>query len=181
MRNLEFDYSLILLLFIIHSSCSTSTNTPPDSYFIACGSSNDITHLHRTFVADSQQPSVTFDSEHSDIVNSSRTFSPIYQSARTFTTLASYNFDIAHKGWHFIRLYFHPLSKILASVSFSVVTGSYALLDHFCFNTSKHNSAYMFKEFVIDVNTDILTLTFVPSRESDVAFVNAIEVVSCPR
>ncbi|XP_028807544.1 receptor-like protein kinase THESEUS 1 [Neltuma alba] len=180
MRNLEFYYSLILLLFIIHSSCSTSTDAPLDSYFIACGSSNNITHLHRTFVPDSQQPSVTFDSEHSDIINSSRTFSPIYQSARTFSTSASYNFDMNHKGWHFVRLYFYPLSKTLASASFSVVAGSYVLLDRFSFNTSKHNSTYLFKEFVIYVSTDILILTFVPFRDSDVAFANAIEVVSIP-
>ncbi|XP_054812231.1 receptor-like protein kinase THESEUS 1 [Prosopis cineraria] len=152
-----------------------------DNYLIACGSPQNITHHGRTFLPDSQHPSVRSDYEHSDsLSNSSISVSPIYQSARTFTASASYNFDVNHKGWHFIRLYFHPLSERLASVSFSVVTETHVLLDSFRFNTSDNKSYSSFREYAIYVNTNLLILTFVPSSDSDIAFVNAIEVLSVP-
>ncbi|KAG6637390.1 receptor-like protein kinase THESEUS 1 [Carya illinoinensis] len=170
---------LAIILFMGHGSCASFT--PVDNYLIACGSSKNVTFQDRTFVSDSEHSSLVLRSGNSSVASSnSTTPPPIYQSARVFLGMASYKFEIKQKGRHWVRLYFYPLPKSgenLTSASMSVVTDNFVLLNNFTFN--KYNGSYMFKEYAINVTSDTLTLTFVPSNNS-VAFINAIEVVSIP-
>ncbi|KAL1346144.1 hypothetical protein AAHE18_08G169100 [Arachis hypogaea] len=153
------------------------------NYLIACGSSKNITFQGRTFVPDSQHSSLVFktgDSLVSASSNSSTAPSPIYQSARIFTDTATYRFEIAQQGRHWVRLYFSPVRNSghdLNSASVTVVTDNFVLLSNFTFRS--YNGSYMFREYAINVTSDTLTMTFIPSNGS-IAFVNAIEVVSMP-
>ncbi|KAG2677915.1 hypothetical protein I3843_12G121200 [Carya illinoinensis] len=170
---------LAVILFMGHGS--SASFTPIDNYLVACGSSKNVIFQDRTFVSDSEHSSLVLKSDNSSVASSNSSAPlPIYQSARIFSAMASYKFKIEQKGRHWIRLYFFPLPKSgqnLNSASMSVFTDNFVLLNNFTFK--KYNGAYMFKEYAINVTSDTLTLTFLPSNNS-VAFVNAIEVVSIP-
>ncbi|CBI20358.3 unnamed protein product, partial [Vitis vinifera] len=171
--------AVILLGFIGHGSYASFT--PVDNYLIACGSSKNLTFQGRTFVPEVQS-SIVLKSQGNSVtaVSSSTALPPIYQSARIFSGIASYKFEIEQEGRHWVRLYFYPISNSshdLTSASITVVTDSFVLLNNFTFKN--YNRSYLFKEYAINVTSDTLTLTFIPSNNS-VAFVNAIEVVSVP-
>ncbi|XP_021809099.1 receptor-like protein kinase THESEUS 1 [Prunus avium] len=172
---------LVLAFVLLMSLRSSASFTPIDNYLIACGSSKSITFQGRTFVPDTQQSSLVLKSANSVVASSNSTVpSPIYQSARVFEVAASYKFKIQQEGRHWVRLYFYPLTspgQNLESAQFTVVTDHFVLLTNFTFKN--YNGSYLFKEYAINVTSDTLTLTLIPSNNS-VAFVNAIEVVSIP-
>ncbi|XP_009119966.1 receptor-like protein kinase THESEUS 1 [Brassica rapa] len=175
---------LVLLLFL---SCYTSSAlfTPPDNYLISCGSSQNITYQGRTFVPDSSlHSSLLLKTGNSSVATTSTSTSnasiSIYQTARVFSGLASYRFKITSLGRHWIRLHFSPIKSStwnLNSASITAVTDDFVLINNFSFKN--HNGSYIFKEYAVNVTSDLLTLTFIPSNGS-VVFVNAIEVVSVP-
>lgn len=172
--------TLFLLDFIVF--ISSASFVPVDNYLIACGSSQNITFQGRTFVPDTDQPSITLKAQANSIVASSNSTvpSPIYQSVRIFPSTSSYKFEIKQQGRHWVRLYFYPLPNTmhnLKSRSITVVTDSFVLLNNFTFQN--YNGTYLFKEYSINVTSNSLTLTFLSSNSS-FAFVNAIEVVSIP-
>ncbi|KAI9093205.1 hypothetical protein K1719_027219 [Acacia pycnantha] len=181
MRFLELIlFVLVVFLFLIDGS--SSSFIPPDNFLISCGASQNITFQSRSFVPDSQHSSLTLKTGNSKLVASSKSGvpSPIYQSARIFTSKASYKFKIKQQGRHWVRLYFCPLPNSghdLTSASLSVATDDFVLLNNFTFRN--RNGSYMSKEYAINITSDALTLSFIPSNGS-VAFVNAIEVVSMP-
>ncbi|KAK7244371.1 hypothetical protein RIF29_39192 [Crotalaria pallida] len=171
---------LVVFLFLVNASFALYT--PLDNYLIACGSSQNITFQGHTFVPDSQHSSLVFKTGNSVIAisNSSVAPFPVYQSARIFTQTAYYIFDIEQVGRHWIRLYFYPVPNSghdLTSAAVTVVTDDFVLLSNFSFRN--YNGSYMFKEYTVNVTSDTLTVTFIPSNGS-AAFVNAIEVVSMP-
>lgn len=170
---------LVLTIALLMGHKSSASFTPVDNYLIACGSSQNVIFQGRTFVPDSVHSSLVLKSQGDSVVNSSSSApSPIYQSARIFSGTSSYKFEIQQEGRHWVRLYFYPLpnsSKNLTSASVTVVTENFVLLNNFTFKN--YNGSYMLKEYAINVTSDTLTLTFIPSNNS-VAFVNAIEVVS---
>ncbi|KAE8125751.1 hypothetical protein FH972_020525 [Carpinus fangiana] len=170
---------LAVVLFMGHGSCASFT--PVDNYLIACGSSKSFTFQGRTFVPDSDHSSLVLKTGNSSVSSSNSSVPPpIYQSARIFVGMGSYKFKIEQEGRHWVRLYFYPLPKSgqnLNSASMSVITDNIVLLNNFTFKN--YNGSYMFKEYAINVTSDTLTLTFIPSNNS-VAFINAIEVVSIP-
>ncbi|XP_020202623.1 receptor-like protein kinase THESEUS 1 [Cajanus cajan] len=171
-------FVLVIYLFLVNGSFAAYI--PRDNYLIACGSSQSITFQDRTFVPDSQHSSLVLKTQNSVVAssNSSVTF-PIYQSARIFTEKASYRFEV-EKGRHWLRLYFSPLPNSahnLTAAAITVATDDFVLLCNFTFRN--YNGSYMFREYAINVTSDTLTVTFIPSNGS-VAFVNAIEVVSMP-
>lgn len=173
---------IALVLFEVMISSSNALFTPPDSYLIACGSSQNVTFQGQIYSPDSGHPSLKLSSSSNSIVatsNSSAPF-PIYQSARIFSSATSYVFGIKKKGPHWIRLYFSPIpnsSQDLKSSTLHVVTENFVLLNNFTFKDYK--GSYMSREFAVNVDSHSLTLSFIPSNNS-VAFVNAIEVVSIP-
>ncbi|KAL5976212.1 Receptor-like protein kinase THESEUS 1 [Asimina triloba] len=166
--------------FVVH--LSTAAFNPVDNYLLACGSSHNISFQGQTFVPDSYQSSFLLKSEGDSSVSasSSNVPSPIYRSLRIFPQPSSYEFDIRQKGRHWVRLYFYPLPHSghdLSSASITVVTENFVLVNNFIFKNQ--NRSFLFKEYIVDVTTDSLTINFVPANGS-VIFVNAIEVVSIP-
>ncbi|XP_010278350.1 PREDICTED: receptor-like protein kinase THESEUS 1 [Nelumbo nucifera] len=173
--------SLLFLGFTVRGSHASSF-TPVDNYLIACGSSQNVTYQDQTFVPDSWQSSLVLKSQGNTVAVTSNSSapSPIYQSVRVFPALASYKFGIRQKGRHWIRLYFYPIpdsGQNLRSASITVITDDFVLLNNFTFKN--YNGSYLFKEYAINVTSDTLVLTFIPSNNS-VTFVNGIEVVSAP-
>ncbi|KAG6421325.1 hypothetical protein SASPL_117876 [Salvia splendens] len=155
--------------------------TPANNYLLACGSSQNVIFLGQTYVPDSvPSSSVALKSRGDSFVVSSNSTAPfpIYQSARVFRSTASYRFDIKRQGRHWVRLHFYPLpGQNLTSASITVVTEDFVLLHNFSFDTYK--GSYLFKEYAVNVTSNSLLVTFIPTNGS-VAFVNAIEVVSVP-
>ncbi|CAL0310132.1 unnamed protein product [Lupinus luteus] len=173
-------FFLVVLLFLVNASFALYT--PLDNYLIACGSSQNITFQGHTFVPDSQHSSLVSKTGDSIVVTSNSRLVPfpIYQSARIFTEKSSYTFEIEQEGRHWLRLYFYPVPNSghdLISAAITVVTDDFVLLSNFTFRNYK--GSYMFKEYAINVTSETLIVTFIPSIGS-VAFVNAIEVVSMP-
>ncbi|EEF27390.1 ATP binding protein, putative, partial [Ricinus communis] len=171
----------LVLLELIVCNRSFAAFTPLDNYLIACGSSQNVTFQGRTFVPDSGHSSLTLKSGTSVVAVSNSGFpSAIYQSARVFSGTASYKFKIQQEGRHWIRLYFYPVpnsGQNLTSASITAVTDDFVLLNNFTFKN--YNGSYMFKEYAVNVTSDTLTISFIPSNNS-VTFVNGIEVVSVP-
>ncbi|KAF8116864.1 hypothetical protein N665_0014s0125 [Sinapis alba] len=172
-------------LLVLFLSCYTSLAlfTPPDNYLISCGSSQNITFQGRTFVPDSPILKTGNSSVVAAATNSNSSNLSIYQTARVFSGLASYRFKIASLGRHWIRLHFSPIKNStwnLTSASITVITDDFVLLNNFSFKNQNGSSPpHIFKEYTVNVTTDSLTLTFIPSNTS-VVFVNAIELVSVP-
>lgn len=172
--------SLMICVYLAQNSYSLFI--PADNYLISCGSSKNVTYIGQTYVPDSPQSSISLKTQGNDFVatsNSTPPF-PIYQSARIFSMKASYRFEINQKGRHWVRLYFYPIPSSvydLASATFTVVTENFVLLNNFTFKNYK--GSYIFREYLVNVTSDDLFITFIPSNNS-IAFVNAIEVVSVP-
>ncbi|KAI3989939.1 hypothetical protein MKX01_003642 [Papaver californicum] len=172
----------VLVVLSVVDRGSYAAYTPVDNYLIACGSSHDVQFQGRTFVPDSKQSSFELKSQKESVIVSSNSgaLSPIFQSLRIFSAVASYKFKIKQKGRHWIRLHFFPLpdsSNNLRSVPITVVTEKFVLLNSFTFKN--YNGSYLSKEYSVNVTSDTLTLTFIPSNNS-VTFINGIEVVSVP-
>ncbi|KAL0347588.1 UNVERIFIED_CONTAM: Receptor-like protein kinase FERONIA [Sesamum calycinum] len=90
-------------------------------------------------------------------------------------------------GRKFVRLYFYPASYNGLNASnaiFSVTSGAYTLLRNFsaALTTEALNYDYIMKEFSVNVPSEVLNVTFIPSQNASnsYAFVNGIEVVSHP-
>ncbi|MCL7050244.1 hypothetical protein MKW94_003566 [Papaver nudicaule] len=174
--------SVVFVVFSLHCFFSNAEYDPVDNYLIACGSSQNISVQGRIFVPDSKQSSFVLKTQGNSIASTSKSSvsSPIYQSVRLFYGPSSYNFKIQKEGRHWIRLYFNPRadsSHDLQSSAITVVTDEYVLINSFSFKN--YNGSVLFKEYSVNVTSDSLTLTFIPSNGS-VAFVSGIEVVSVP-
>ncbi|KAG8364980.1 hypothetical protein BUALT_Bualt18G0055000 [Buddleja alternifolia] len=177
--------SIVVLVFV-GCNISYATFTPADNYLLVCGSSQNVTFLSQTYIPDSVQSSFSLrtqgnsnsNSNSNSVTSNSTAPFPIYQSARIFTTTTTYRFNIEQQGRHWVRLHFYPLpSHNLSSASISVVTEDFVLLHNFSFST--YNGTYLFKEYLVNVTSNTLSVSFIPGNNS-VAFVNAIEVVSVP-
>lgn len=80
-----------------------------------------------------------------------------------------------------VRLHFHPFDSSnfnTYETQFHVLANGYLLLNNFTVGKSQTS---MIKDYVIWVDYEELVLTFVPSKKSEIAFVNAIEVISAPK
>lgn len=184
MVNLQLALSLVGIISVL---CRFSTAyTPADNYLISCGSSVDTPVGQRVFVAD-DSGSVTLTAPQSAAVKASPSSvsgfddAAVYQSARVFTAPSSYSFKISRPGHHFVRLHFFPFvcqSYDLAAASFKVSTQDAVLIDSFT-TARKNASSPVCDEFLLNVARDTLIITFVPLA-GNVAFVNAVEVVSVP-
>ncbi|CAJ1979392.1 unnamed protein product [Sphenostylis stenocarpa] len=169
-------------LSILPLVCFSDNFVPLDNYLLDCGASTNTSIDSRNFTADSFYKN--FLSTQQDILAStsmksitSSSDSTLYATARVFTAPSKYSFPIKKRGRHWIRLYFFPFAYEkydLSASNFAVSTQNYNLLSDFIVQKNP-----VMKEYSLNVNSDTLVITFIPS-ENSIAFVSAIEVVSVP-
>ncbi|CAL9213312.1 unnamed protein product [Arabidopsis halleri] len=180
------EFRLFVLLFSALFFVSVAISfSPADDYLIDCGSVVDSTVDNRRFIGDvsassngklfSSEGSITLQSE-----NPAPMLAQIYKTARIFTRQAKYEFNVVEKGIQMVRLHFHRFnsSKIdLSDAEFHVTVNGYVVLRNF-------SGAFVVprvREFLIWVDVGKVVVRFVPSKDSKLAFVNAIEVISAPK
>ncbi|KZV56533.1 putative receptor-like protein kinase [Dorcoceras hygrometricum] len=183
---------LLLTSFVSLADVPFSSFNPTDVHLIDCGSPDDtLLDDGRTFKSDPQSASYLSTDENiltsiTSFPDNSLTFSsvvsslPLYLTARIFTHDSIYLFPILKPGRHWIRLHFYPLphqSYNLTSATFTVTADDIVLLHGF---SVKNRDKTVFKEYLVNVTSDKITLKFSPMKNS-FAFVNAIEVVSSPK
>ncbi|XP_050291834.1 probable receptor-like protein kinase At5g24010 isoform X1 [Quercus robur] len=171
-------FQLCLLLTLHFSSLLllSSAYTVPDKYFINCGASSNTTVNGQVFVADSN--SLSFSTGKSEEVrNTSASINPeLYQTARVYRQPCSYSFEIDQNGTYIVRLHFFAyLSRAnLYDASFNVSASGFSLLTNFSVRNS--SSFPVIKEYLLTIPQGKFRIQFIPSQDSSLAFVNAIEV-----
>ncbi|KAM5556214.1 putative receptor-like protein kinase [Rosa sericea] len=154
---------------------------PVDNFLIDCGSSTNQTVGNRVFLADGSYSAVL--SPPQKIIakinsnSSSSIDSAVFQTALIFSEASSYTFPISKQGRHWVRLYFSPFvhnSYNMSQAKFSVSAQTFTLLKDY-----QIEGGFLIKEYILNVTSSSLVLTFTPSSNS-FAFVNALEVVLLP-
>ncbi|KAK8967718.1 putative receptor-like protein kinase [Platanthera guangdongensis] len=135
----------------------------------------------RTFRSEPQSSSFLSTDEDIRLSSSSPTtsLSPLYETARVFSSTSTYSFFISKLGLHWVRLHFFPFpstSYNLSSAVFSVNTEDFVLLRDF---SAPSPVSPVLKEYLINVDNEHFYLTFKP-KDASFAFLNAVEVVSTP-
>ncbi|KAF0903973.1 hypothetical protein E2562_030105 [Oryza meyeriana var. granulata] len=160
--------------------------TPADNYLVLCGTSGNATVDGRMFVGDAGLPASVLTAPQSTEANTSASqvsgagddAPALYQWARVFTAPATYTFAVK-PGRHFVRLRFFPFLyqpyDLAADAAFKVSVQGVVFVDGY---TPKNGTAVV-REFSVNVAGGALAITFTPGGKQ-VAFVNAIEVVSHP-
>lgn len=178
----SFIFSATTAVAATPASSAMVSYAPQDNYLIDCGSNGQTTHSDgRLFLSD-QSAGKYFSSQGKDIlvsVPSADVPSPVYLSARIFTETATYIFRITRPGWHWIRLHFYPFKTTdynLQDAKFTLTTDDLVLLHEF---NVGNNTNWFFKEYLINMTTERLTLKFQPMKGAP-AFINGMEVVSAP-
>ncbi|GAB2274295.1 Receptor-like protein kinase HERK 1 [Dionaea muscipula] len=174
---------LFWILLILVLACVQKSVDADDSYLLDCGSSSNTTVGTRVFMADkysakflSTTPGGDISGNTSSLVASSSSL-PIYQTAKIFTGVSEYTLSITQQGRHFIRLYLFPFvyeSYNMSTARFTVSTQQFVLLSDY----TPPSSSSM-KEWLVNVTSDTLVISFTPSANS-IAFINGLEVVSVP-
>ncbi|KAJ0471241.1 putative protein kinase RLK-Pelle-CrRLK1L-1 family [Helianthus annuus] len=172
--NFLFFYLLSLFLFTFSIAF-----TPQDNFLINCGSNTNAMVSGRQFVADSVKPGSGFLSPEKSITlsNPNPNSPKLYTTARVFTTVSRYRFEINKTGTHLVRLHFSPFNNLnynLNNSNFSVLVNGVLILPNF------RAEVTVVKEFILMVDRTHLDITFDPLGNKGVAFVNAIEVFSAP-
>ena len=154
----------------------SSAFTVPDKYFINCGASKNATvNSTQVFVADSNSKSNSFSTGKSEVVSNSSTSIPeLYQTARVYRQPCSYRFVIDHNSTYVLRLHFFASHADLYDALFNVSASGFSLLTNFSIRNS--TSSPVIKEFLLSIPRGEFRIHFIPSQQSSLAFVNAIEV-----
>ncbi|KAG6720802.1 hypothetical protein I3843_03G079100 [Carya illinoinensis] len=194
---------LCLFSTVVHLLSSlpiTTAKTPPpytptDYFLLNCGSSSNSTSLDgRHWEGDSNSKFSPCDIQSTSSSSNTSKLDPSlsqvpYMTARIFDRQSkfTYSFPVS-PGPKFLRLYFYPTSCTNYDKTksfFAVTANDFTLLSNFSASLSITSStnpstAYLVKEFIVDVRKNQnLNVTFIPSPSS-YAFINGIEVVSMP-
>ncbi|XP_020877836.1 probable receptor-like protein kinase At5g24010 [Arabidopsis lyrata subsp. lyrata] len=182
---------IVFLLFVFFlSSSAFASFSPADEYLVNCGSDVDSTVDNRRFVGDASASKVKFLSSEGSIALKGENLAPtvpqIYRTARIFAQQAKYKFNVREQGTHMVRLHFNRLysSKIdLNDALFHVTVNGHVVLRNFSGDDKDSSSDFesRVREFLIWVDVGEVVIRFVPSKDSNFAFVNAIEVISAPK
>ncbi|KAG4175957.1 hypothetical protein ERO13_A11G219633v2 [Gossypium hirsutum] len=174
LQNLLLIQLLLLLSF-------TSAYTPPDKYFINCGSNSNVSGSGgQNFVGDMNSDVSFFVGQSSPVPRVNPSSSPLYKSARIYRRPSFYEFVIKENGTYFVRLHFFVSSydSNLATTKFNVSALGFWLLSNFTLKNSI--SSPVIKEFLVTINVKRFRIYFIPSQGSNLAFVNVIEVFLAP-
>ncbi|CAI8613190.1 unnamed protein product [Vicia faba] len=176
-----------LLFFLSFSTLSVFSHlfSPPDNYLINSGSTSPTTLLNnRPFTA---EHSLSFSTSSHPLFIKNQNPLPnlpqIYHTARVFTKPTKYSFPIKQKGTHIIRFHFHAFNSSnldLGRAKFNILVDGYVVLSDFTRFVASSTRNPRVVEYLIWVDSEKLVIVFVPSKDSDFAFVNAIEVISAP-
>ncbi|ESQ52615.1 hypothetical protein EUTSA_v10016254mg [Eutrema salsugineum] len=179
MINLKF-----FTLWVLTALCSTRVSSASDSFFLNCGSPENVTVTNRTFESDNNLGREIFDSTRGVSVRTtdsnslpSGDESTLFETARVFSDESIYRFPIEQHGWFIIRLYFLPFvsaSRDLITARFSVSAQNFTLIKDY-----KPSKTSIVKEYSLNISTDNLSLEFLPKTDS-FAFINALEVFRLP-
>lgn len=181
MMDLGLPNYCIWAFVILYFTCFSSGFTPKDMFLIDCGSSGDTKVGNRTYMSD-KSASKYLSTPHYVVAstgsNSITPFAdlPLYRTARIFNGTSTFKFPISQSGRFWIRLYFFPFvynNYSMSSSKFAVSIPKTSLIGEF---TPKNATV---KEFLVNVRSGDLVITFDPSNNS-FAYVNALEVVSAP-
>ncbi|KAK3004703.1 hypothetical protein RJ639_018911 [Escallonia herrerae] len=178
--------TLNLLIFLFQLSSLpflSSAYTPPEQYFINCGSTSNTTVNGRNFIGDisSRSFSLTGKSNPVKDTNQSSSTSPLYQTARIFTQPSWYELEIAENGTYLVRLHFYPISSSnnISDAQFNVSASGFSLLSNF--RPQKSDNLPVIQEFLISIGVGKFGIYFTPFQETRTfAFVNAVEVFLAP-
>ncbi|KAF8095315.1 hypothetical protein N665_0337s0023 [Sinapis alba] len=176
--------AFLLSVFILSSSFSFSVSlsfSPADDYLLNCGSDVDSTVDNRRFIADASSASnVKFFSSEGSVTLQGEDISvpQIYRTARVFTREAKYEFNVHEKGTYMVRLHFNRINSSKIDAGFHVTVNRHVVLRNF---SGDLGSRVRVREFLIWVDVrEVVVIRFLPSEDSKLAFVNAIEVISAP-
>lgn len=183
------NFIFLSLVFALHVVLAANY-VPTDKILLDCGSKSDLTDTDgRQWTSDvgSKFASAAENSTISPAATQDPSVPEVpYMTARVFHSKFTYSFPVA-SGRKFIRLYFYPASYSNLNASngvFSVTAGAYTLLKNFSAlqTTEALNYAFIVKEYSVNVDSEILNVTFTPSTNTSnsYAFVNGIEIVSMP-
>ncbi|KGN51618.1 probable receptor-like protein kinase At5g24010 [Cucumis sativus] len=166
----SFYFFLSLLFFSL--KVFSQSYTPPDKYFVNCGSAtNAVDDTGRIFIGDlNATDTFRFTSENT------KELSHLNDSVRVFNEPAFYEFDIEEDAFYIVRLHFTPsnFTADLSSALFDVSASGFVLL-----KDVNATEAASVKEFFLSLKTGKFRIVFVP-KSSSIAFVNAIEVFPTP-
>ncbi|KAJ4705962.1 Receptor-like protein kinase [Melia azedarach] len=171
---------LYVTLFCSLLHFSVPVFIPTDNFLLNCGSNSNASLYNRVFIADGSSKSVSLAAERSISLtnkNPSPNSPALYTTARVFPTDASYKFHIRRNGTHLVRFHFSPFvaqNFRLTSGKFVVLVNGMLILKDFSAQD------VVLKEFIMQVDSDMLEIMFRPVGESGFGFVNAIEVFSAP-
>ncbi|KAJ3682044.1 hypothetical protein LUZ60_014617 [Juncus effusus] len=173
-------FKFLVLSLSLLLPLSSAAFSPSDDHLVACGATAAAAlDDHRVFLPDSECHTAHIRSYGPRVaVSNAGGLTPLHQTARVFTRPASYQFVIKEKGTHIVRLHFYPFSSSeydLSSALFHVAAGEFSLLANFS------TKVPVLKEFIIPIDSDKISLTFIPAQDSSFAFVNAIEIISAPK
>ena len=151
--------------------------TDPDKHFINCGAKSDAKlYNDQVFVAD--RNSASFSTGKSEHVSNTSTWIPeLYQTARVYRQPCSYRFEIDQNGTYIVRLHFFAYLSGRANLYdalFNVSASGFSLLTNFSIRNSSDSP--VIKEFLLTIPQGDFRIQFIPSQNSSLAFVNAIEV-----
>ena len=168
---LPLRFPLLLLL--------SSVNTVADKYFINCGaSSNASFYNNQDFVPDINSNFPSFSTGKSEQVSNTSTWIPdLYQTARVYRQPCSYRFEIKQTGTYIVRLHFFAYLSLAANLYdalFNVSASGFSLLTNFSIRNG--SSSPVIKEFLLTILQGKFRIQFIPSQDSSLAFVNAIEL-----
>lgn len=188
---MELPYTACLVLSLAlslsaFSSLSYSAFSPVDSYLIDCGSDADSTVDNRRFAGEQSSTSGSVVSRAADSVavrsdNPFASSSPIYDTARIFHRPSKYEFEIRDKGTHMVRLHFQTLNSSkfdFVNAQFHVLVNDHVVLSNFSGGNVVNPRV---NDYLIWVGSEKLVISFIPTKSSKIAFVNAIEVISAPK
>ncbi|KAL5766544.1 hypothetical protein ACOSP7_017161 [Xanthoceras sorbifolium] len=160
---------LVFLFQFLSIVLTSSAYTPPDKYFINCGSDNNMNSPGRVFTVDLNSGSFSFTKQSSPVRDSNQAgqSATIYQTTRVFSNASTY----------LVRLHFFafssPAPTNLSTAVFDVSTSEFSLLRKFTIENSSKSP--IVKEFLPSISVGKFNIYFLP-KVSTFAFVNAIEV-----
>ncbi|XP_062156335.1 probable receptor-like protein kinase At2g23200 [Alnus glutinosa] len=184
---LQLDLQLCLLLPLHFSSLLllSSAYTVPDKYFINCGASHNITSADgwRVFVGDRDFSAGKGKAVKSSNSSTDTQYQNLYQTARVYEKTSSYEFDISENGTYIVRLHFLHFFVLSSSLDLSVAlfdvwASGFSLLTNYSIRNI--TTSPRIEEFFLTIPKGKFKIYFIPSQESSLAFVNAIEVFPAP-